>query len=136
MRNGSGTLSGDPAVISRTFPPHPTTARAARQFVVEALADRSDETIDAACLLTSELVTNAVIHAQTDVKVTALLSAAAVRVEVVDSSLRPPVRAVTPPEATRGRGLHLVNSVADAWGYEPGPPNKVVWFELTTPGRS
>ena len=53
-----------------------------------------------------------------------------VRVEVQDANERPPSIAHTPPEATSGRGLQLVQVLATAWGVVGRADGKVVWFEL------
>src|SRR5688500_8328200 len=53
------------------------------------------------------------------------------RVEVEDANERPPSIAHTPPEATSGRGLHLVQSLAESWGVEGRMAGKLVWFELS-----
>lgn len=52
------------------------------------------------------------------------------RVEIADGSDEPPVVQQPDPWASGGRGLMLVEALADRWGYEPLPHGKVVWFEL------
>ncbi|MFC4498139.1 MULTISPECIES: ATP-binding protein [Streptomyces] len=82
-------------------------------------------------LLTSELVTNALVHTDDDAVLTATVSPDGLRVEVRDSEPGRP-RPGTPAadEATNGRGLVLVESLADAWGVRTQDAGKVVWFEL------
>lgn len=81
-------------------------------------------------LLTSELVTNAVVHARSDVEVTVSLGARAVRVEVADDGPgRPAVRRAG-PDSPSGRGLTLVDAVADRWGVDHAAPGKSIWFEV------
>ncbi|CQR60981.1 Regulatory Protein [Streptomyces leeuwenhoekii] len=82
-------------------------------------------------LLTSELVTNALIHTDDDAVLTATVGPRGVRVEVRDfvaGRLRP--SAPAPGDATNGRGLVLLESLADAWGVRAHGVGKSVWFEL------
>jgi anti-sigma regulatory factor (Ser/Thr protein kinase) len=82
-------------------------------------------------LLTSELVTNALVHTDRDAVLTAVLSPRGLRVEVRDFVAgRPVVRAQPADDGTHGRGLVLVQSLADAWGVRPHGVGKSVWFEL------
>jgi anti-sigma regulatory factor (Ser/Thr protein kinase) len=91
---------------------------------------------DTAELLTSELVTNALQHTTGGAVLTATLTpgppGGRLRVEVQDSlSRRPQPRPpVTDDYGTSGRGLLLVQALADAWGVNAGASGKVVWFEL------
>ncbi|CAL9636288.1 ATP-binding protein [Streptomyces sp. enrichment culture] len=82
-------------------------------------------------LLTSELVTNALVHTEDGAVLTATVGPRALRVEVRDFAGRPPrPRAPEPDERTNGRGLVLVESLADDWGVRPWTVGKSVWFEL------
>ncbi|MFD5448958.1 ATP-binding protein [Streptomyces sp. NPDC003470] len=82
-------------------------------------------------LLTSELVTNALVHTDDDALLTATVSERGLRVEVRDRAARlPRQRAPAPDESTHGRGLVLVRSLADAWGVRAHDGGKAVWFEL------
>jgi anti-sigma regulatory factor (Ser/Thr protein kinase) len=82
-------------------------------------------------LLTSELVTNALVHTDDDAVLTAVVSPDGLRVEVRDSvPRRPRPCAQAADEGTHGRGLVLVQSLADAWGVRVQSAGKVVWFEL------
>lgn len=82
-------------------------------------------------LLTSELVTNALVHTDRDAVLTAVVGPRGLRVEVRDFVARRPVlRAPSAEEGTHGRGLLLVQSLADAWGVRPHGVGKSVWFEL------
>jgi anti-sigma regulatory factor (Ser/Thr protein kinase) len=87
---------------------------------------------DNAELLTSELVTNALVHTDQEAVVTATLTPARrLRVEIRDFAARHP-RLCEPiaDDGTHGRGLMLVQSLADAWGVRSHGVGKVVWFEL------
>ncbi|WP_327352492.1 ATP-binding protein [Streptomyces sp. NBC_01304] len=88
---------------------------------------------DVAELLTSEIVTNALVHTDHDAEVTATVGPHRLRVEVRDSEAhRPRLRIPLADDGTRtnGRGLLLVQSLADAWGVRANGRGKVVWFEL------
>ena len=103
----------------------------ARRFVVDTLRSwDSAGQADVAELLTSELVTNAVLHVGSEVDVAVRLTPRTVRVEVRDASPDPPVPRHCEVDALTGRGLRLVESMSEAWGCDPNGYGKVVWFEL------
>lgn len=82
-------------------------------------------------LLTSELVTNALIHTDHDAVLTATVGPTGLRVEVRDFvARRPRLRVPNADDGTHGRGLVLVQSLADAWGVRAHGVGKAVWFEL------
>ncbi|WP_328504854.1 ATP-binding protein [Streptomyces sp. NBC_00457] len=82
-------------------------------------------------LLTSELVTNAIVHTDNDAVLTAVVGPRGLRVEVRDFVARRPRLCVpNADDGTHGRGLALVQSLADAWGVRPHGVGKAVWFEL------
>ncbi|MEU8978192.1 ATP-binding protein [Streptomyces sp. NPDC048309] len=82
-------------------------------------------------LLTSELVTNALIHTDHDAILTATVGPHGLRVEVRDFvGRRPRPRVPIADDGTHGRGLVLVQSLADAWGVRAHGVGKAVWFEL------
>jgi serine phosphatase RsbU (regulator of sigma subunit) len=91
--------------------------------------------VDDAVLLTSELVTNAVVHAGTPVQVTCRLADDGLEVMVRDSlpaSMVPgPVKDQNiPAERTSGRGLLMPSALASAWGVTYGRAAKAVWFRM------
>lgn len=89
------------------------------------------DTADVAELLASELVTNALVHTDHGAVVTATVEAATLRVEVRDFVAGLPTpRVPTADLGTNGRGLVLVQSLADAWGVRTHGVGKAVWFEL------
>jgi anti-sigma regulatory factor (Ser/Thr protein kinase) len=94
------------------------------------LPDLAADVIDVVLLLVTELVTNAVIHAQTPVRVCVDISGSRVRIDVQDEATTMPGRRLVPLESVGGRGLLLVERLADRWGYEPHPRGKTVWFEI------
>ena len=84
-----------------------------------------------AALLTSELVTNAVLHATGPLRVSVEGGDGHVRVTVQDGTIVVP-RVLDPdPESTSGRGMQLVDVLAARWGAETTTTGKSVWFELT-----
>ena len=108
----------------------------ARRFVADTLGPWADvELVDAAELLVTELVTNAVVHARSRARVLIITTGdrSDVRIEVHDNAYEPPRMGGFDPEAVSGRGLALVDAMSDRWGVEPdGPsrPGKRIWFEL------
>jgi PAS domain S-box-containing protein len=115
-----------------TLPPAPDSARAARRFVGDVLhAARADAFVDTATLLASELVTNGIVHAHTDLQVVVEATVTWVRVEVVDGNSRLPARREYDENASTGRGLEMVELLADDFGVEPvDGGGKRVWFRL------
>lgn len=105
--------------------------REARRYVDDELtAAGFEDAVMPAQLLVSELVTNAILHARTPLRVSIEQRGDLVRVNVADESgLRPRTRAHSIDSGT-GRGLVLVERMATRWGVEPDDSGKVVWFEL------
>ena len=126
--------AGLPAVESLRLAPHPTAPRASRDFVTRTLLDwRLSRHVPAACVVVSELVTNAMIHAGTDIDLTISEHRQAIRVTVRDRS---PDLPLEPPEAldVHGRGLTIVAGLAKAWGVLPHiDGGKAVWAVLDPP---
>jgi DNA-binding NarL/FixJ family response regulator len=123
-RTGQATLRLDGSL---------TSARQARTFAAAALADWGVSDIaDDVLLVVTELVNNAVTHAHSSCELRLSINPVAVRVEVLDDG--PGTPDPLPPSETRnhGRGLHLVDALTVAWGFEPIPAGgKLVWAELT-----
>lgn len=105
----------------------------ARRFVMERCAAAGDVvTAEVVVLLVSELVTNAVLHARTASVLRLHTGDGRLRVEVQDASTEPPVASSASQNghATGGRGVLLVDSLADRWGSDVGERGKTVWFEV------
>lgn len=116
---------------TRRFPAEVSTPRAARQFVSAVLDGAAGEQSAVALLLTSELVTNAVVHAGTDLDVSVEVRPDRLRVGVRDGDATLPRARTVGPDAVSGRGLRLVESLAWSWGADRGADGgKVVWFTL------
>lgn len=95
-----------------------------------ALPRDAGEVVEIVTLLVSEVVTNAVLHAGTEVVLRIGHEGRSIRVEVTDgSSAQPALRHFT-GEAATGRGLWLVEELADSWGQQDKGDGKVVWFEV------
>ncbi|MQA83393.1 MAG: SpoIIE family protein phosphatase [Streptosporangiales bacterium] len=121
--------------MSATFEADGRAVAAARGFVREALLEwkADDDIVDDAVLLTSELVTNAVVHAGTPIQVVCRLEAGAVRVEVEDQHPTrglPEGRRESTLEEEQGRGLLVSATLASAWGVTYTRTGKCVWFQL------
>jgi anti-sigma regulatory factor (Ser/Thr protein kinase) len=121
---------------SRSFPAVPESTRAARRFVLPAAGDVPPALRDAIAVMVAELAMNAVQHARTPFRVTIDRAVTTMRVEVTDSgSGRPAAQPMPPPQSLRGRGLPIVDGLADAWGVIPSPhgPGNSIWFQISMP---
>ncbi|MEU2432480.1 MULTISPECIES: ATP-binding protein [unclassified Streptomyces] len=106
----------------------PEVRRAVRTLVGQWGEPGSAEVAE---LLVSELVTNALLHTEEGAVVTATVAPARLRVEVRDFTPGlPEPRVAVADDSANGRGLFLVENLADAWGVQAYPAGKVVWFEL------
>jgi len=139
-------------VATAAYQPVPAAAAAARRFVRDTLqsweltgrSQEQDALVDDAILLTSELVTNAVLHAGTPVQVTCRIVGddpdVAVEIAVLDrrpAQLRPdlPHSPAEAAERTNGRGLQLPAQLASAWGVTYAGTAKAVWFRMVLAKR-
>ncbi|MER5888973.1 SpoIIE family protein phosphatase [Streptomyces sp. NPDC001941] len=130
------------ARAAASFDPLGRSVAAARAFVRDTLQGWGyTDVVDDAVVLTSELVTNAVIHAGTAADVLCLRMDDGVRVEVAD---RYPEREIPvqgtgrspgSPDRENGRGLLLCAALATRWGVEYSSTQKQVWFRLDLPER-
>ncbi|MCX5171906.1 SpoIIE family protein phosphatase [Streptomyces antibioticus] len=153
-QRGDPTGQGSPHVDNRprssvitaraaaSFEPVGRSVATARAFVRDTLQGWGfADIVDDAVVLTSELVTNAVVHAGTHADVLCLRSEDGVRIEVGD---RYPEREIPlqgspatmgSPDREGGRGLQLCAAIATRWGVEYTPTHKQVWFQLDLPDR-
>ncbi len=104
----------------------------AREFVTDKLrrCHVAPETIDAARLLASELVTNAVVHAGSATELSIRVTPARVRVEVSDDDASSAEMRDAGDTDRHGRGLTIVARLAREWGVDQRADGKTVWFEL------
>jgi len=115
------------------LPAQTTSPRIARDSVARVLHGWGlDALVDSARLLTSELVTNAVLHARTSVTVHVTNDEARrlVRVSVLDHSTHAPRERHYSELSTTGRGLVMVRGGARDFGIATHEEGKSVWFEL------
>ncbi len=118
--------------------PDVTAPGRARRFIRDfcRAAHLGEDACETAALLTSELVTNAVLHGRSRAVLDARVPEGSLRVEVHDLDPRVPEVADRGDAAEGGRGLLLVGALADRWGSErhPSGHGKAIWFELDVPG--
>ena len=120
-RDGMATLHLEPVVES---------TRVARHWIAAHLRELPADVSSCAALLTSELVTNAVLHAATPMCVTLHIFPDRIRVDVADGSPGFPAIKDYGRDAATGRGLTLFNTLASDWGVQVVDGGKIVWFEL------
>ena len=108
----------------------------ARQWLRSMLVDVAPQSIDDACLLVSELVTNAFIHGGGTPALRASLDADQLLLSVLDESSAPLVpRPSGAADETGGLGLTIVDRLTSAWGVDTVPGGKVVWAHMPLAGR-
>jgi anti-sigma regulatory factor (Ser/Thr protein kinase) len=91
----------------------------------------SGETLETVELLASEVIANAVLYTAAACNVVVTRTSERLRVEVTDTDPSLPSAVEAGPTDECGRGLLLVDALADAWGVQPEPPGKTTWFEIT-----
>ncbi len=113
-------------------------ARRARRHVAEVCARVHPDVVSTAQLLTSELFTNALDHADGAITLSVVISGAELRVEVTDHAAGSPVVRQVDLEDEHGRGMLLVSRLASDWGTGRYPlgRGKYVWFSLRTDGAA
>jgi anti-sigma regulatory factor (Ser/Thr protein kinase) len=118
-------------MASVVLPAATTAPRDARRFTSETLHEwGADHAIEEAELIVSELVTNALRHAESPSRLALVADGRCLRIEVVDYGKGGAVRRPTRPDAIGGRGLLLVESVAERWGSQHDGFEHVVWCEI------
>jgi DNA-binding NarL/FixJ family response regulator len=132
---GAGLLDAALSALSQrvraAFPSDTRSVGSARAFARRALDGwRAGDLGDTVTLLLSELVTNAVLHAASAPNVAIHLLPDRVHVEVADKDCSELHPVEVSPDAENGRGLVLVEALADQWGQVTLPDGKVVWFDL------
>jgi anti-sigma regulatory factor (Ser/Thr protein kinase) len=115
--------------------PEASAPAEAREFARETCAEWGIERVTTlAELVTSELVTNAVVHARTHVDLTVRLIDDTLSIAVRDADPRPMFRPnesdIDQVTAEHGRGLLLLDAMADAWGSHPTGDGKIVWATI------
>jgi anti-sigma regulatory factor (Ser/Thr protein kinase) len=139
-----GGVGGARATVlgSLTIPGHPEQVSAARAFVARTLsAHRPDTDADTATLLTSEIVTNAIVHTKSGVEggtvtIVVIGIPRGVLIEIIDGGAAGTPVVKGDLYATDGHGLFLVQNLAAQWGYLREPAATTVWFHLTAADES
>jgi hypothetical protein len=119
------------------LPPCPSSIPAARHLVLELLgAWDAPQDVDDVALLVTELVANVIDHVEGETSLTLEFTAsdAWLRVGLIDGSAIPPVVQELSKDRPRGRGLLMVQAIADRWGCDEHHGGKRVWFELGPAG--
>lgn len=142
---GCGATASAPPSVRRTLlsvaQDEPERIAEARQHLRELLHDwLCADQIDSAVLLVSEVVTNVLVHTDADALLLAEVGdgpdGRRLRVEVTDAGDDLPHKRRPGELASSGRGLMLMELLADTWGVEPRGRGKSIWFELYEPDGS
>lgn len=116
------------------LPPVRSAVAAARRHVEQACRRWHLESLeDNALLLTSEIVTNAILHGSGAVRLQMHRRVNRLRIEVGDDDPALPSPQVSGSALESGRGLMIVNTLSTDWGAEHLGSGKIVWFELAAP---
>ncbi|GGQ29451.1 magnesium or manganese-dependent protein phosphatase [Streptomyces mutabilis] len=142
-RQGEGCGCGDSHVIRtpvrRTMltvaQAEPERIATARRHLRDLLHDwPSEDQLDAAVLLLSEMLTNVLVHTDADAllvaEVTGEPGERRIRVEVTDTGDDLPHKRRPGEMASSGRGLMLIELLADEWGVAPRGAGKSIWYEV------
>ena len=132
-------MEGVPDTQRLDLPADAASVSRARAFVRRVLVDwELEDLVETVALLTSELATNAVLHARTDFAVLLTREAEDVRVDVLDRSAVQPQRRHNSLEAATGRGVALIDRLASGWGSTALLHGyaKSVWFTVPLVGTA
>ncbi len=114
-----------------SFPNAATSVAEARHFVSDLLAGSSAQLRQRVELMVSELATNAVKHARSGFRLTVEQRRGGVRIVVTDEGAGTPRRRTPSSLEPTGRGLAIVEALADDWGVDGHASGKAVWFSLS-----
>jgi anti-sigma regulatory factor (Ser/Thr protein kinase) len=128
----SGDDLGEPATtLSRVFLPVPESIAAVRRFVSRILGRwREPDLVADATLISSELATNAILHARSPFRVSVDRSVGVICISVQDAAGGLAEQQEVPAEALNGRGMAIVEALSRRWGCDNLPSGKVVWAEI------
>lgn len=121
-------LATTPFVLA--LPDGPQAPGRARDFIGNSSAFITEPSRDSATLMVSELVTNAMLHGRPPIVLTLERLRCGVQISVADDHpggpvLRPPSR-----KAVSGRGMLVVDALADSWGVRRRPIGKSIWIRI------
>ena len=104
-----------------------TASRGAREYLRTALTDVESDTLETVLLVTTELITNAVLHAEGPIDLTVDVGPEQLVVQVFDCEPLPPLQQDHDLGRTDGRGIALVSMVSSDWGTRYHDGGKTVW---------
>jgi anti-sigma regulatory factor (Ser/Thr protein kinase) len=117
----------------RSFAHDPSSIAEARRFAAQLVIEWGHPVLaDDTALLVSEVVSNAILHAESNPVVEVIELDDGIRIEVADEADALPKQAGRDVTRSSGRGLQIVESLSRAWGVRALPLGKVTWFELAT----
>jgi PAS domain S-box-containing protein len=127
-------IPGPPlATAELTLQPQPQDVAAGRSFARHTLAGWGQAYLaDTACLLASEILTNAIRYTRQPISLRLHRTDREVIAEITDDDPHLPALVLTEPTDEYGRGLALVETLASSWGSLPANGGKTVWFALAT----
>lgn len=125
-------------ITARQFSDQPSAVPAARHFVAGLLTGAPAALSQNVAVMVSELASNCIRHSASAFRVSVELTSDLVRIDVTDGGGGTPAIGSPPPSQPTGRGLQIVNSLADSWGVDqaPGSKGKTVWFTCGFPSRT
>lgn len=130
----ASTVAQTRALTAFALPSTPHSVRLARSYIRSALCDHGmDDCVENAELVASELVTNAIEHANAltiGLELLQLEGSAAVAIVVTDPSPRPPILCDPTADLEHGRGLNIVAALSAHWGWRPHETGKAVFAIL------
>jgi anti-sigma regulatory factor (Ser/Thr protein kinase) len=119
-----------PVIRRRALPSHPRAATLARSLVAADCLHQPQQAIEAALLLTSELVGNAVRHGSPQIALSVDCADERIHVEVEDQGETFPRQRTPHHMSEGGRGLMLVQAYSNNWGVRRLDKGKSVWFTV------
>ncbi|HYI62892.1 MAG TPA: ATP-binding protein [Acidimicrobiales bacterium] len=121
----------------RRFDGETASVGEARAFAEGAVRGLTGEELSSLAVMVSELASNSVRHARSPFRLSVTQQGTDVRVEVTDRGQGTPRAGALSPSALSGRGLRIVEALAETWGVEDDDRGTTVWFVLATgPGSA
>ena len=121
-------------IMVTLLPARASSAGVAREVVAWQLREWHIESLcDDAAVVVTELISNAVRHAKTELELKLVHLPDGVRLEVSDGSMAPPIKRPATSVDEGGRGLHLVDALSTRYGVDTESGGKRVWAEMLLP---
>jgi anti-sigma regulatory factor (Ser/Thr protein kinase) len=122
---------------TRSFDHTPESVPLARRFAADTLRGAPEDAVDAVAMMVSELASNCIRHTESGFKLEISLTAHEIRVEATDRGSDQPRMRTAEPTDPDGRGLQIIDMLAETWGTEPQPgQGKTVWFTVAIAARA